>query len=631
MMNEKLKIQIQKSTNSAGIYRFIDENDEILYIGKAKNLHKRLISYTKSDKLCNRIRRMTFLAIKIEITQTNSDLEAILLEHNLIKKHKPKFNILLKDDKRFAAIAIDKKHDFGAIFKNRGLDKKDLHSFGPFASALDVNRVIDILRKSFLLRNCSDNEFKRRKKPCLEYQIKKCSAPCVDYISKSDYQDSIKQAVNFLSGKSASIQQDLAQKMQKFSENQEYEKAAAIRDKIKSLSSIQATQNINSSEINDADFINLIKDKGQYCVYISFYRAGNNYGSKPYFHEIQEDLSDSDFLCDFLGQFYQNEAPPKEIFINREISDINLMEDFLSELAKEKVKIKIPKQGEKLKILQDQAKIAFRVLAEKIAKNLSDKKLLLELKEKFNLEKIPQRIEIYDNSHTANQNAVGAMVVSGLEGFVKNQYRKFNIRFDLSKNRDDTAMMKEVFKRRFKNTKELILAQNSAQNSEKTENKNTKNEDPKNAETHHNNLPDLIIIDGGLPQLSAAKEAFAELKIEFPLICMAKGENRNAGEETYFKLDKSITEIKKGTPLAFYLQRLRDEAHRFAISSHRARRTKNTIKSSLDQVSGIGSKRKKALLNYFGSVAKIKEASVEDLTRIDGINEKVAKKILEEI
>ncbi len=606
-MNSKLVEQIKNITTSSGIYKFIDKNDEILYIGKAKSLRKRLISYTKSNKLSSRISRMTFLAAKLEVTITNSDLEAILLEHNLIKKHKPKFNILLKDDKRFASIAIDKKHDFGAIFKYRPLKNqaksKDLHLFGPFASGYDSNRVIDILRKCFLLRNCSDAEFQRRDKPCLEYQIKKCSAPCVDYISKEEYQVSISKAVDFLDGKTSKIQQDLAKKMQKYSEAQKYEKAAAFRDQIKSLTSIQAKQNINLSQINNADVITFVKDKKDICVYISFYRNGNNFGSKPYFDTIYDDISIQEFFSQFLCQFYINNSPPAEIFLNHEIEDQNLIEKLLQEISGKKTKIHIPKQGKKLELVADQEKIAEKTLEEKIAKNLSDKKLLVELKERFNLEKIPDKIEIYDNSHTSNQNAVAGMVAFDKNGFNKNGYRKFNIRFDQSQNRDDTAMMKESLSRRFKHFNE----ENSP---------------------NHDLDPDLIIIDGGLPQLSAVKEVFMELKIDIPVICMAKGENRNAGEETYFTIDAKKVFVTKNSALAFFLQRLRDEAHRFAITTHRAKRAKTITKSKLDDLEDIGAKRKKLLLNHFGSLEKIKQASITDLIKVPGISKKTAEKIL---
>lgn len=616
MLKQNLIDQIAKTTSASGIYKFIGEENEILYIGKAKNLRKRLNNYVKPDKLSSRIRQMTFLAQKIETNETNSDLEAILLEHNLIKKHRPKFNILLKDDKSFAAIAIDKTHPFGAIYKYRGAKKTTQHQFGPFASAFDVNRVIDILRKTFLLRNCSDAEFSRRKKPCLEYQIKKCSAPCVGLISESDYQKSIQNSVDFLSSKSNKIQQNLAQKMQNLSQNLEFEKAAQIRDKIKSLSAIQTSQSINSNQIDDADIFILLKKQNHAIIQVSFYRGGKNFGSKPYFFNENEDS----LLNDFLGQFYQKHPNPKLILTNTEIPEKQLMEEFLSELSGQKTQIKTPKIGEKLEIISSLGKIAEKSLDAKIAKTLSDKKLLLELKTAFNLEKTPQRIEIYDNSHTSTQNAVGAMVVATPDGFDKSQYRKFNIKFE-EQNRDDTQMLKEVLKRRFRGFfKEKIQSS--------TRVLKIKNPD---SSDHQKIAPDLVIIDGGLPQLSAANSILNQLTIKIPLILMAKGEHRNAGTETYFTADKSTVEITPKTPLAFYLQNLRDEAHRFAITTHRAKRAKTMTKSTLDQIQNIGAKRKKMLLNHFGSLEKIKEASVKDLCKIAGINKKTAEQIWQEL
>lgn len=622
-MEQKLAEEIRNITKSSGIYKFIDQNGEILYIGKAKSLRKRLISYIRPEKLSARISRMTFLAKSLTTISTNSDLEAILLEHNLIKKHKPKFNILLKDDKKFGSIAIDKKHDFGAIFKYRGSKNNEFDIFGPFASGYDISRVIDVLRKCFKIRNCSDSEFKNRKKPCLEYQIKKCSAPCVSYISKEKYQESLTKAATFLSGKSNDIQADLASKMENLSRNQNYEKAAQIRDKIKSLSSIQASQNINLSEVNNADVITLVEEDKQICAYVSFYRGGNNFGSHPYYYSDYQDLSQGEFLSQFLGQFYLSTTPPEEIIVNHKISDLELTASLLSEISSKKIKINTPKQGRKLQIVKDQEQVALKVLQEKIVKNLSDKKLLFELKEKFNLQKIPGRIEAYDNSHTSSQNAVAAMIVFGADGFTKSQYRKFNIKFehDLQKNesdkisknitsiqsnRDDTAMMKESLSRRFKHFKER-------------ESKS------------HKLDPDLIIIDGGLPQLSAVNEVFLVLKIDIPVICMAKGENRNAGEETYFQKDGSTITVAKNSPLAFFLQRIRDEAHRFAITTHRAKRAKTVTKSKLDDIKDIGVKRKKLLLNHFGSFEKVKQASVVDLQKVEGISEKIATKIWQEI
>ncbi len=610
-MQKALIDKIRKITLSSGIYKFISKDDEILYIGKAKSLRKRLLNYINPEKLSSRIARMTFLAEKLEIVTTNSDLEAILLEHNLIKKHKPRFNILLKDDKKFGSIAIDKKHDFGRIFKHRGKKDRNLHVFGPFASASDTNRVMDILRKCFKIRSCSDSEFARRTKPCLEYQIKKCTAPCVDYISKKNYQNSIKKAVEFLSGNSAQIQKDLAQQMQRHSSDTDYEKAAMVRDKIKSLSSIQASQNINLSNIIDSDVICLIADQDKICIHISFYRNGNNYGSIPYFYSNLQDLSAEDLLSQFLGQFYLEKEIPNHILINNQITDQELVIKLLEEISSKSVIIEIPKQGKKLQIIQDQEKVARDNLEDYIATNLSNQKLLLELKEKFNLAKIPGRIEIYDNSHTFGQNAVSGMVVYNDNGFVKSQYRKFNIKYsyDGSKNdnRDDTAMIKESLARRFKHYK------------------------IDNNEQSKVNDPDLIVIDGGLPQLSAAQEIFNNYSIKIPLICMAKGENRNAGEETYYDLDRSEINVIQNSPLAYFLQRLRDEAHRFAISTHRAKRAKTITKSKLRDLEGIGSKRNKLLLHHFGSLDKVKQASIADLQRVEGISKKIAQKILDQL
>jgi len=601
MQNAALKEFVNKAPENSGVYQFFDANNVALYVGKAKNLRKRLTNYTIGNRLSARIGRMIFLAEKIELVQTANELEALLLEHNLIKKLEPKYNILLRDDKTFPLIGINKTHKFGQIFKHRGLKDANNYYFGPFASGGDVNRVIDVLKKSFLLRDCSDSEFKSRKKPCMEYQIRRCSAPCTALISEDDYKKSIQDAVDFLSGKSSQVQLVLAKKMQKLSDQQNYEKAALIRDRIKSLSSIQAKQNINLSLITDGDLISLVEKNRQYCVYISFYRGGNNYGSKPYFYNACDSLEKEEFLAKFLGQFYLSQNPPKNILLNLEIEDHNLMEDFLGKIIGEKVEIKTPKQGEKLSLVKDQEHIALQVLQQKIDKNLNEEELSIELKNIFQLSAIPKRIEVYDNSHTSGQNAVGALICAGPQGFIKSGYRKYNIRFDGEKenNRDDTSMLKEVLRRRFK-----LLSR-----------------------TQELPLPDFIIIDGGLPQLSAASEIFSELGIKIPFTCMSKGPNRNAGEEYFHRPNQESFQLQKNSPLAFYMQRLRDEAHRFAITAHRAKRQKSITKSGLDEVPNIGSKRKKLLLNHFGSFEKVKEASIEDLTRVAGVSLKVAKNI----
>ena len=597
MPAEIIKSQLPAIPETSGVYQFFDAAENILYIGKAKNLRKRLHNYTQVEQLSPRIARMVFLAQKLEFIRTETEVEALLLEHNLIKKFSPKFNILLRDDKTFPYILIN-KHTFPQISKHRGGKKEKGEYFGPFAAAGDVNQTLDVLKKSFLLRSCSDAEFKGRSKPCLEYQIKRCAAPCVNLISQNDYQKLVQNAVDFLSGKSSTVQAELARKMQQLSELQEYEKASNMRDRIKSLTSIQSKQNINVDELGNADVVTLVTKNNQICVYISFFRMGHNYGSKPYFYEIDEESSEKklgEFLSEFLGQFYLAQTPPELVLLNLEIDERELMTDFLSKVSGEKTVVKTPRQGNKLALIKDQEQIAIQNLEQRMAQNLSNTATLLEVKNIFDLAEIPKRIEVYDNSHISGEYAVGVLITAGLEGFIKNGYRKFNIRFD-EVNRDDTAMMREVLLRRFKVGNTEIF-------------------------------PDLIIIDGGLGQLSAAQKVFDELKINPRLVCMSKGENRNAGEENFHQTGKASFTLSKNHKVMYYLQQLRDEAHRFAIMTHRSKRAKSVTKSKLDEISGIGKARKKALLNHFGSIDKVKSATIEDLMRIDGISKSAAQKI----
>jgi len=550
MSFEILKPQIQIIPKNSGIYKFLDSNDRVLYVGKAKNLHKRLSSYMNKNALSTRILRMVTLAKKIEFVITKTEVEALLLEHNLIKKLSPDYNILLKDDKTFPQILIT-NHQYPQISKYRGLKNNKGQYFGPFISAYDVNRTIDILRKNFQIRNCSDQEFKSRKKPCLEYQIKKCSAPCVQNISIDDYSNDVKNAIDVLTGKSREVQDKFQKLMEEFSAKMEYEKALIYRDKIKALNGIQTKQNINFDKAQDFDMINAVAINQRICFYVSFYRLGQNYGAKPYFFELEEEGSVGEVLLNFIGQFYLSEKPPSALFIDIEINDKKLMEQYLSELKGKKVEIILPKKGEKSQLMADNKNIATQILEQKISHNMSNKKLLLELKKTFDLPKIPQRIEVYDNSHISGENAVGAIITAGADGFIKSGYRKYNMKnefYDIKTKlpKDDTAMLKQVLYRRFSSTK-------------------------------NTNLPDLLIIDGGKGQLSSATEILAELKIKIPLICMSKGIKRNAGDETYHQDGKESFALARNSPLAFYLQRLRDEAHRFAINSHRQRRAKNFI------------------------------------------------------
>jgi len=539
MSVEVIKSKLPAIPKTPGIYQFFDAKENLLYVGKAKNLQKRVASYAKENQLSARIARMVFLAEKIETTQTVSEAEALLLEHNLIKKFQPKFNILLRDDKTFAQILIT-DHKFPRIAKYRGVKVGGGSYFGPFASTHDVNHTIDLLRKSFLLRNCSDSDFKSRKKPCLEYQIKRCAAPCVGLISQDEYEISVQNVADVLSGKSVAVQKNLSQKMQRLSAAEKYEKAAQTRDQIKALNAIQAKQNINVGELKDFDAITLAASGDRLCIYISFFRGGQNFGAKPYFFE-SEDAAKT--LSEFLGQFYLSQTAPNLILLDRELEEKKLLEGFLEKISGKKVTILTPKKGDKLSLIKDQSQIAIQNLEQKISQNLNTKTLLLEVKKIFDLPKIPQRIEVYDNSHTSGTNAVGAMIAAGLDGFIKSGYRKFNIRFEQG-GRDDTAMMREVLTRRFSKTQANSLW----------------------------SFPDFVIIDGGKPQLTAAQKVFSELKIKIPFVCMAKGENRNAGEEWFHAPNKDPLTLPKHSPAMHYLQRLRDEAHRFAITAHRKKR-----------------------------------------------------------
>ena len=602
MLSENLKQLIINFPTSSGVYQFIDEKQQVLYVGKAKNLKKRLLNYTDPSRLSIRIRRMVALANKVEFTTTRTEAEALILECNLIKQSQPRYNILLRDDKSFPYIFISMDHDFGAIMKHRGKKIRKGYYFGPFANGSDVYTTIDVLKKSFLLRSCSDNEFKSRTKPCLEYQIKRCSAPCVNLISRENYQNLINQARDFLNGKNAKIQEELAKKMQAYSENMEYEQAGILRDRIKALSVVQAKYNPNSSWLENADVIVLVRKNNLACVGVSFYRSGYFYGSKYYFMSA-EDESDAEIISTFIAQFYLKQEVPKSLILSHFLEEEEeVILEFLG-----KIPITVPVRGEKLNLISEKIQTATKELEQRLNSKVTNDKILIEIKEIFDLPIVPNRIEIYDNSHISGEYRVGAMVVADKEGFVKNQYRKFNIRTEELDEKDDCAMMKQVLSRRFKNgINETII-------------------------------PDLIIIDGGKGQLSAAKEVFEKLQIEDQLnyVAMSKGPNRNAGEEFFHKkngqgLMDSFT-LEKSSPVMFYLQKLRDEAHNFVIGAHRQKRAKGVTKSALDEIPDIGRSRKMALLNHFGSIQAIKDASLEKLAIVPGIGKNIAKKIKDSI
>lgn len=585
---------------SPGVYRMLDHKDVILYVGKAKNLPNRLKSYVAEKNHIIRTARMLSQTFKLEITTTANESEALLLEANLIKKHKPKFNILLKDDKSFPFVFISNKDQWAQVTKHRGKKDKEGFYFGPFASAGTANWTIKMLQKIFQIRVCDDNTFKNRKRPCILYQIKRCSGPCVDYIDKEDYKKSVDQAIQFVSGKSRDIQKNLSKQMEEASEKLDFERASIFRDRIKSLNIIQSSQRINEANLIDADVIAAYKESGKTCIQVFFYRSKQNWGNQAYFPKHDPDQSLSEIMSSFLMQFYENKNVPKLIIINTEIEDKKLIEETLSKKENSAISINVAKKGTKAKVIAMAEKNAKESLNRKIYETNNNKNLFEGVAKKFDLKNGLNLVEVYDNSHISGTNSVGAMITFGNEGFVKKRYRKFDIKTK-GNEQDDFAMLKEVLTRRFKRA---MLEKGN-----------------------YLTLPDLILIDGGKGQYSSAKEVLDEFGLhDLPMIAIAKGKLRNSGDETFFYKGKSF-KFDKNDPTLFFMQRLRDEAHRFAITSHRAKRAKGITKSLLDQIDGIGSIRKRALLNHFGSARAVESASFDEIKSVEGVEEKVAKKI----
>jgi len=597
---EIIRKKIVNLTNNPGVYKMLSDKNEILYVGKAKNIPSRLKSYVSESHLPIRTERMLSLTRKLETTTTTNESEALLLEANLIKKHKPRFNILLRDDKSFPYIYIGRKDNWPQLTKLRGKKNRDGYYFGPFASVGSANWTIKILQKIFLLRVCDDTVFKNRDRACILYQIRRCSAPCVGKIEEKNYKNLVGDAVDFISGKSQRIQKNLSSEMEKASEDLDYEKAAVLRDRIKALTQIQSSQKINQTNLKEADVVSVFKESGKTCVQVFFFRSKQNWGNQAYFPKHDPDEKEEKILSSFLSQFYENKTVPKLVLLNIEINEKTLLEKTFSIREKKEIVIKKATTKDEKIVSEMAQKNAKQALTQKILETESNSKLIDNLADKFNLNFNVNLIEVYDNSHVQGSDAVGALITFGKEGFVKKRYRKFNIKSDAVKG-DDYGMMKEVLNRRF------VRAL-------KDENTNM-------------TLPDLILIDGGKGQYSVSRETLNDLGLhELPIIAIAKGKNRNAGEETFFHKNKAI-KFKKNDPTLFFLQRLRDEAHRFAISTHRAKRRKNLSKSLLDQISGIGRNRKRALLNHFGSAKSVESASFEDLKSVEGIEEKVAQKI----
>ncbi len=595
-----IKDKIPYISNNPGVYKMLGEKKEILYIGKAKNIPNRLKSYVSDNSLPIRIERMLALTTDLETTTTSNESEALLLEANLIKKHKPRFNILLRDDKSFPYIFISNNDQWPQIIKLRGKKSKEGYYFGPFTSAGSANWTIKILQKVFMLRVCDDNVFKNRDRPCMLHQIKRCSAPCVKYINEKDYKKTVNDAVDFISGESRKIQENLSQEMEKASKELDYEKAAVIRDKIKALAQIQSSQKINQSNLNEADVIGIFKDSGRTCIQVFFFRSKQNWGNQAYFPKHDPDEKLENILSSFLPQFYENKTIPKLIITNHNVSEKDLLEEAFQNKEKKEIILREAKSKEEKNLAYLAEKNAKQALSQKIYETQSNDNLIDSLIKKFNLNSNINLLEVYDNSHNQGTDCIGALICFGNEGFIKKRYRKFNIKDELVKG-DDYGMLKEVLFRRFS---KAVKEQSGSLS-----------------------LPDLIMIDGGKGQYSISREVLNELGLhDLPIIAIAKGKNRNAGEEKMY-FENNEFKLEKNDPLLFFIQRLRDEAHRFAISSHRAKRKKNLSKSLLDQIAGIGKQRKRALLNYFGSAKSIESASLDDLKSVEGIKDNIAKKI----
>ena len=602
-----------------GVYRMLNCRGDALYVGKARNLKKRVTTYTQLIKLPRRLQRMVAETYKLEVVTTHTEVEALLLESNLIKRLMPRFNVLLRDDKSFPYILLTGDHAFPQILKHRGAHTREGDYFGPFASAGAVNRTVTALEKAFLLRSCSDAVFASRTRPCLMYQIKRCSAPCVGRIPETEYGVLVCQAADFLTGRSHDIQAQLGAEMQAASDRLDFEAAAVYRDRLRALAHIQSRQDINVAEIDDADVIAAHQEAGQTCVQVFFFRAGRNYGNRAYFPSHDKKLALPEVLSAFVAQFYDNKPTPKQIFLSHRLEDQALIAEAFALRAGHKVALVVPQRGGKRKLIDNAVTNAREALARRLSESSTQRRLLEQLAESFGLDGAPQRIEVYDNSHIQGAEPYGAMVVAGPEGFMKNAYRKFRIKRTAEVSGsgnglqeeqqgysagDDYAMMREVLSRRFSRALK---------------------EDP---EREGNQWPDLILLDGGKGQLSTAQEVLADLGLEdVPVVAIAKGPERNAGRERIFVPGKEPMLLPPSHPLLYFLQRLRDEAHRFVIGSHRRGRTKARLRSVLDEVPGIGAKRKKTLLHHFGSAKAVARAGLADLEGVEGISTTVARKI----
>ena len=586
-----------------GVYRMHDARGEILYVGKARALKNRVGNYVQIDRLPNRLRRMVALTRSMTIVTTNSEAEALLLEAQLIKRYRPAYNVLLRDDKSFPFILLRADHKFPRIQKHRGAWRNKGHYYGPFASAGSVNQTLNALQKLFLLRSCSDSFFNNRDRPCLLYQIKRCSAPCVGRIDDQSYDGLVADAKSFLDGKSSAVQAKLAKEMEGAAEALDFERAAMLRDRLKALTFIQGSQAINAQGVGDADIFALAHRNGVMGIQAFFIRGGQNWGHRSFFPSHVAEMTEDEVFTSFLAQFYEDVPPAKCILLDRELTEADLLAEALSERAERKIEISVPQRGDRVRLVKQATRNAEEALDRRLAESTTQGKLLQEVADLFELPEPPRRIEIYDNSHIQGTNALGAMVVAGPEGFIKGQYRKFNIKQAATD--DDFAMMREVFQRRFARAQEDDPDRDSGQ------------------------WPDLVLIDGGKGQMSSVKAALEEIGVDdVPLIAIAKGPHhgRDGREVFHFPDGRELT-LPVNAPVLFYLQRLRDEVHRYAIGAHRAKRSKAITVSPLDEVPGIGPSRKKALLLHFGTARAVRNASLEDLQKAPGVSAAVAQTV----
>jgi excinuclease ABC subunit C len=605
--------------SASGVYRMIDAQGDVLYVGKAKNIRKRVTAYARPTGHDSRISRMIAATVSLEFVSTKTETEALLLEANLIKRLRPRFNVLLRDDKSFPYILITSDHWAPQILKHRGARARPGHYYGPFASAGAVNRTINALERAFLLRSCSDSYFEARTRPCLLFQIKRCSAPCTREIDFAGYCELVKEANEFLSGRSQSVQKEMAREMDKASATLDYERAAIYRDRLSALSAIQSHQGINPRSTDEADVFAVHQAGGYSCVEVFFFRTGQNWGNRAYFPKADRSIGPAEVLGAFLAQFYDDKPSPRLILVSHDFDERALLAEALTTKSGRKVEVSAPQRGERKELVQHALANAREALARKLADTSSQQKLLGALKETFSLPRPPGRIEVYDNSHIGGTNAVGAMVVAGPDGFRKNQYRKFNIRSSDLTPGDDYGMMREVLERRFKR----LLEENP-----RVVANNVRDLITGGAEDQF--WPDLLLIDGGLGQLNAAQDTLTALGIvDVAVVAIAKGPDRDAGRETFFMTGRAPFKLPPRDPLLYFIERLRDEAHRFAVGSHRTRRKKDIREAGLQEIPGIGPTRKRALLRHFGTVKAIERASLPDLAQVSGISAETARKIYE--